>query len=122
MYSGASVALVIIDFLKLCICASQNSTIPAWQGWPPSSTSRASVEASRGLLMCWVILKQSEAKITDWLSMEGHDDHGDRLKSPVMGDGLIVDVTWTRLKKAMQQVKETAYVGYTEAPSHAVFG
>lgn len=122
MQHGASMALAMIEFLKLCICASHNRGILAWQGWPPSSTSRAAVEASRGLLICWVVLKQSAAEVTEWWPVTGEDEHGDYSESPGIEVALDTYVSWSQLKKAMIQVKETACVGYTEAPTQAVFG
>lgn len=122
LHSGATIALAIIDFLKLCICASHNRGMPAWQGWPPLSTSQAAVEASRGLLVCWVLLKSSAAQVLDWVPMPGDDELGDCSElsgGSVAGDS---EVPWARLKKAMVQVKETTCVGYTEAPANAVFG
>lgn len=96
--------------------------MPAWQGWPLLSTSQAAVEASRGLLVCWVLLKSSAAQVLDWVPMPGDDELGDSSElsgGSVAGDS---EVPWARLKKAMVQVKETTCVGYTEAPANAVFG
>ena len=71
--------------------------------------------------MSWVLLKNSDAQAFDWSSMPGDEDSDDHSESHVSCAAVGEVVPWATLKKAMVQVKETACVGYTEAPSNAVF-
>ena len=130
-YSGISIALAVIDFLALCICSSLNTGTAAWQGWPPTSTSRAAVEANRGLLICWVLMRGSKAEAREFRRLPADEDddntkHDEHAASAPQNLSLhqmscFKDVTWSQLRKAMCQVSETTFVGYTEASGAAVF-
>lgn len=130
-YSGISIALAVIDFLELCICSLLNTGTPAWQGWPPTSTSRAAVEANRGLLICWVLLRTSEAEAREFQRLPADEDEDDTKhdqrdvsapqRLPLHQMSAYKDATWSQVRKAMCQVSETACIGYTEASGAAVF-
>ena len=94
---------------------------PALQGGSPQSTSKAAIEASRGMLISWVLLRESCAEITEWQQLPG-DDH-DEMKCKDRVDSRMDEknVPWHLLKKAVEGICETASVGYTESSSSAVF-
>lgn len=79
------------------------------------------MEASRGLLISWVLLRESCAEITDWQQLPG-DEHYE-MKCKDSADSRVDErnVPWHLLKKAVEGISETTYVGYTEPSSSAVF-
>jgi hypothetical protein len=109
-----------MNFLKLCVCASFNTSSDVWRGWPPLSTSNAVVEARRGLLICWVLLRESAADVAEWHPLPGDDDDDEK---DTKADTSVLEeaVSWCMVKKAVMHVSETACVGWSEAHGTGVF-
>jgi hypothetical protein len=123
LYSGLSIAIAVMDFLRLCVCASKSTNSPAWKGWPASSISSAAVEACRGLLISWVLLKNSGAKAIAWKQLPGDEDDADGAAKATEDKSFLEanDISWSALKKAVRHVSEISSARYTEAPLAAVF-
>ncbi len=73
--------------------------------------------------MCWVLLRGSDAGLTQWQQLPGDGDDDDNHIAQHCSRNDAVDrcVAWPLLKKAVRQVSENACVGWKEAPGAAEF-